>query len=120
LTLNIFDHAEEFRIEIAGRFSDSLVSNASEAWHSALSTNTPRRISVDITQMSGYDRAGYMLLREIYSHGSHIVAGTPHSLLFLSQISSSKPMLASVFEEAPRSRRKQLRSIQPRATASGE
>ncbi len=120
LTIHISDQAEEFRIEIPGRFCDSAVSEASAAWHAALSANTPRRISVDITQMSGYDRAGYLLLREIYSHGTHIVAGTPESLRFLSQISSSKPMLASVFEDTPKPKRKQVFPLHPRATASGE
>jgi hypothetical protein len=120
--LNIFisDQAEEFRIEISGRFAEAAVSEAGTAWKAALSANTPRRISVDITQMTGYDRAGYLLLREIYSHGTHIVAGTPSSLLHLSQISSSKPMLASIFDEPAKSKRKPLVALQPRATASGE
>ncbi len=120
MTLSISDQAEEFRIEISGRFCDSAVTEAANAWQSALSAKTPRRISVDITKMNGYDRAGYVLLREIYSHGTHIVAGTPQSLSFLSQISSSKPMLASIFEDSSKQKRKQVFSLQPRATASGE
>ncbi len=120
MTISISDQAEEFRIEICGRFSENSVREAESAWRAALSTNTPRRISVDITQMTGYDRAGYMLLRDIYSHGTHVVAGTPSSLLFLSQISSSKPMLASIFDEPAKSKRKPLVALQPRATASGE
>ncbi len=120
MTLNISDQAEEFRIDIPGRFCDSAVSEAATAWRAALSANTPRRISVDITQMTGYDRAGYLLLCEICSHGTHIVASTPQSLRFLSQISSNKPMLASVFEDSPKQKRKQVVPLHPRATASGE
>jgi len=121
LAIYISDQADEFRIEVSGSFGDSAVTDAASAWQGALSVKTPRRISVDITRMTGYDRAGYMLLREIYSHGTHIVAGTPQSLLFLSQISASKPFLTSIFEErAKRGPTKKLVSIDQRAVASGE
>jgi hypothetical protein len=88
LTLRIFDRAEEFRIEISGRFSGSAVTDAATAWKQALKVNTPRRISVDITEMTGYDPAGCALLREMQMHGTHMVAATPRSLVFLDQISA--------------------------------
>ena len=90
MTVTIFDHAEEFRIEISGHFSGPAVSSAASAWQSALSVNTPRRISVDITRMASYNRAGWLLLREIYSHGTHMAAGNPQALLHLTNISSGK------------------------------
>ena len=99
MTIYISDQAEEFRLEISGRFADSAVSEAATAWQAALLENTPRRISVDITRLTGYDRAGFLLLREVHIHGTHIVAGTPRSLLFFNQISSpmrsSAPLLSA-------------------------
>ncbi len=115
MTLFISDQAEEFRIEISGRFADCAVSDAATAWQAALKANTPRRISVDITRMTGYDREGYLVLRDFYRHGTHIVAGTPRSLLFLNQISDPRPVAQSV-----RTASKELYSMPPRAVASGE
>lgn len=122
LTLYISDQADEFRIEISGRFADSAVSDAAIAWQAALSLKTTRRISVDITRMTGYDRAGYQLLREIYLHGTHVVAGTPRSLLFLSQISASRPVVTSITEDSSRGKRNATRQMTGlhRAAASGE
>ncbi len=88
MTLRIFDRAEEFRIEISGRFSGDAVVDAATAWKQALSVNNPRRISVDITELTGYDPAGCALLREMQIHGTHMVAATPRSLVFLDQISA--------------------------------
>lgn len=90
MNIYIVDQAEEFRIEITGRFADSAVSNAAAAWKAALLVNTPRRISVDITRMTGYDRDGFLLLQNMHLHGTHIAAGTPRSLLFFNQISSRR------------------------------
>ena len=88
MTLRIFDRAEEFRIEISERFFGDAVIEAATAWKQALKVNTPRRISVDITEMTGYDPAGCALLREMQMHGTHMVAATPRSLVFLDQISA--------------------------------
>jgi hypothetical protein len=111
LTIYISDQADEFRIEISGRFADAAVEDAATAWRSALMVKVPRRISVDITRMTGYDSAGYSLLRDIYKHGTHIVAGTPRSLLFLTQISSARDL---------KRRSTQVYPINMRAAASGE
>jgi hypothetical protein len=88
VTLYISDQVEEFRIEVSGRFSGSAVTDAQLAWQAALTANNHGRISIDITRMTGYDHSGCLLLREMYAHGTHIVAGTPRSLLFLHEISS--------------------------------
>jgi hypothetical protein len=129
LTLYISDQADEFRIEISGRFADSAVSDAATAWRAALLTNTPRRVSVDITRMTGYDRAGYLILREFHKHGTHIVAGTPRSLLFFTQISSSQRsfherglhnLTESAAQPSKRPSSQDLTLVPARAVASGE
>jgi hypothetical protein len=128
VTLNISDQADEFRIEIFGRFADSAVNDAAAAWKAALLTNTPRRISVDITRMSGYDQAGYLLLRDFCNHGTHIVAGTPRSLFFFTEISArsrSTPasISRSLSEDAPRQSKRGTSNqllVMPRVAASGE
>ena len=125
MTLYISDGAEEFRIEISGVFASSAVSDAATAWKAALLANIPRRISVDITRMSGYDYGGYILLREIYAHGTHIVAGTPKSLQFFDEISMPPRLSPARFGDdrrraEKRSSSKQVVTMQPRAAASGE
>ncbi len=107
----ISDLADEFRIEISGRFSGNLVSDVAAAWRTALSDNLCRRVTLDINRMTGYDRAGYSLLREIHTHGTHMTAGTPRALLFLSQISSNKPAFSS---------KGQVQALPVRAAAVGE
>lgn len=140
MTLYITDRAEEFRIEISGQFMGAAVTEAAMAWEAALLTNVPRRISVDITRISEYDHAGYMLLREMHGHGTHIVAGTPKSLKFLQQITSPlsrspgtllKGDRTPVFEQSlptamndsrktKNSAGERVTSINSRAIASGE
>jgi hypothetical protein len=125
MTLCISDRAEEFRIEIFGAFMGSAVTDAATAWKAALLVNVPRRISVDITRMTGYDHAGYMLLREMHGHGTHIGAGTPQSLQFLTQISGRMQRTASfLLEDGSRSNQrtgsKRVVTMKPRASAAGE
>lgn len=125
MTIYISDQAEEFRIEITGRFADSSVGDAASAWKAALLVNTPRRISVDITRMTGYDRAGFLVLREMHVHGTHMAAGTPRSLLFLNQISSPARTLSPALinqdaHQAKRSSVKRVLTMPSRAVASGE
>jgi hypothetical protein len=125
LALSISDRAEEFRIEISGPFIACAVSDAASAWKSALRANTPRRVSVDITQMTAYDHAGYLLLREMHAHGTHIGAGTPKSLQFFDQISSPRSALPfNLTGEGSRNNKraagKSVLTMQPRAVASGE
>jgi hypothetical protein len=117
MTVCISDKAEEFRIEIAGLFMAGAVAEAATAWKAALLVNAPRRVCVDITRMSGYDHAGYKLLREMHAHGTHIGAGTPRSLYFLNEISGPA---GPVSELGKRGVSKQLATIKLRATAAGE
>ncbi len=122
VNIYISDQAEEFRIEISGRFAGTAVNDAATAWKSALNVNTPRRICVDITRMTGYDRSGFTLLREFYLHGTHIAAGTPRSLLFFTQISDSRSTSDTPWSERDDKRQpsRERPLVQRRAMASGE
>lgn len=120
MNLRISDKAEEFRIEIVGKFMASSVADAATAWKAALMDNIPRRISVDITRMTGYDHAGYVLLREMQAHGTHIGAGTAASLHFLSQISGPLKTALDDAARPPKRTASKLITMQQRATASGE
>jgi hypothetical protein len=126
MTLCISDKAEEFRIEISGPFMATAVADAGTAWKAALLANIPRRISVDIERMTGYDEAGYRLLRDMHAHGTHICAGTPSSLHFFEQISGALITDNSVFlDESTLSGRRrkaneEIVAIHSRAKASGE
>ena len=91
-TLKIRDWADEFRIEIIGRFAGSCTAEAATEWHNALSEASPRRIVVDITRLSSYDAAGRQLLTNMHHHGTTIAAGTPLSLVFLHEIANSSKL----------------------------
>jgi len=124
LTIHISDMADEFRIEIIGPFTTTAVRRAAEAWQAALLTKAPRRFSVDITQMTGYNHAGYLLLREMHAHGTHIVAGTAKSLSFFNQISGPAKLfvdlLDPVSDDKTTSSRGRVVVMRPRPLASGE
>jgi len=87
-TIKIHDGADEFRIEIVGRFQAESVEEVAGLWRSAL--GKMRRCIVDISRISGYDPAGCKLLRDMYHHGTQIAAGTPMSLVFLNEISAPR------------------------------
>ena len=87
-TLKIYDRADEFRIEIAGRFGGDAVEEVRSNWRDALLETSLRRFTVDISRLSGYDAAGRKLLSEMYRHGAQIAAGTPLALVFLNEISA--------------------------------
>ncbi len=89
-TIKILDLAEQFRIEIEGRFSGDVVPETACLWQRALSEVNPRRVSIDISQLSGYDAEGSKLLREMYRHGTHLAARNARALAFLDEISSRK------------------------------
>lgn len=86
-TITIHDRADEFRLEIVGRFSGDVVSDASIHWKNTLRETPPRRFTVDISRLSGYDYTGCKLLSKMYHHGAHFAAATPLSLVFLNEIS---------------------------------
>ena len=88
--LKFYDRADEFRMEVVGRFAGKLIAEARAAWESTLREKSTRRITLDITYISGYDLAGRKLLQELQRHGVTVAAGTPLSLVFLQEISSER------------------------------
>jgi len=119
-TLKIRDWADEFRIEIIGRFAGSSTTEAANEWERALNEGSSRRVVIDITRLSGYDAAGRQLLADIYNHGTTIAAGTPLSLVFLHEITHS-PKLDPGLVLEPTKGKKSLNSVHPlRAQAAGE
>ncbi len=87
-TIKIHDRADQFRIEIAGRFAGDIVFEVDASWKSVLIEPSQRRVIVDISRMSGYDGNGRRVLSEMYHHGTRIAAATPSSLVFLNEISA--------------------------------
>ena len=88
-TYKYFDRADEFRIEIIGRFAGDGVPEVRQAWEEALCETMPRRFCIDISRLSGYDAKGRKLLAEMYRHGAEIAARTPSSLVFLDEIANT-------------------------------
>lgn len=103
-TIKVFDRADEFRIQIVGRLEGQSVTDASRAWCSEMKSPAPRRCTVDISRLSGYDAAGLKLLREMHHHGTQIAAGTPLSLVFLNEISAPRRRGPALVREQPRKR----------------
>jgi len=119
-TLKIRDWADEFRIEIIGRFAGTSTTEAANEWQRALNEASSRRVVVDITRLSGYDAAGRQLLAHMYNHGTTMAAGTPLSLVFLHEITHS-PKLDPGLVLEPGKGKKALDSVARfRAQASGE
>lgn len=87
MTIKIHDKADEFRIELIGKFAGGIVDEVASSWKDALADASPRRCTVDISRLNGYDPAGRKLLRKMYKHGTHIAAGNPVALAFLNEIS---------------------------------
>ena len=100
-TFKVLDGASEYRIEIVGKFAGPCVRDVSHTWEAALQKNSQRRITVDITRISGYDNAGKTALREMHKHGTLIAAGNPHALSFLDEITATRRGSA-VLHEAPK------------------
>jgi hypothetical protein len=88
--INIYDRADELRIEIQGEFSGSCVGDISATWRASLPEAMHRRFTVDISEVSGCDADGRNLLREMYRHGTRIAAGNPTALGLLNEITGSK------------------------------
>jgi hypothetical protein len=85
------DNADEFRVEIVGRFSGTVVDDVLYLWKSVVKGGNSRRFTIDITQLTGYDFVGCSLLTDMQKYGVHISAGSALSLVFLSEISSPRP-----------------------------
>lgn len=84
--INILDRADELRIEIQGDFSGPCVRDTSATWRASLPDAMHRRLTVDISGISGCDTEGRSLLREMYRHGTQIAAGNPSALGLLNEI----------------------------------
>jgi ABC-type transporter Mla MlaB component len=115
-TFKFFDRADEFRIEIIGRLAADGVQEVRRAWEKALQQTGPRRLSIDITRLAGYDSAGRRLLAAMYRHGTDFAARTPNSLVFLNEIANTSrtpaPVItAPVQRESKPSDRPQLRAM---------
>lgn len=120
-TLKIRDWADEFRIEIIGRFAGRSTGEAENEWQHALSEASPRRIVVDITRLSSYDAAGRQLLTTMHNHGTTIAAGTPLSLVFLHEITdSSKGNSGLTLESKTTKKSFDSAGTRVRAQAAGE
>lgn len=104
-TVKVYDRADEFRIDIAGRFAGECVDDICKTWKNALLEAGPRRFTTDISRLSGYDLEGRKLLQEMYHHGMQFAAGTPLSLVFLNEISAPPRRGPAVTQEARPNRR---------------
>jgi hypothetical protein len=103
VNIKLRDNADEFRVEIAGRFAGGVVDDILYIWKTVLLENDSRRFTIDITQLTGYDYAGCSLLSDMQRHGTHISAGSPLSLVFLNEISSPRRKLGpSLVPKKPR------------------
>ena len=92
-TLQIHDYANQLRFEITGKLSGDCVSRISERWMSALPGSYHRKLTIDISALTGYDQAGRVLLREMYERGMEFSGSTPQSLVYLQEI--SKPSVSA-------------------------
>ena len=89
VSITLRDNADEFRVQIAGRFAGDVVDDVLYLWRSVVKGGNSRRFTIDITQLTGYDYAGCSLLTDMQTYGVHISASSALSLVFLSEISGS-------------------------------
>jgi len=114
VSIRIRDNADEFRVEIAGRFAGTVVDDVLYMWKAVQRVGDSRRFTIDITQLTSYDFAGCSLLTDMQKYGTHISAGSALSLVFLSEICGSKPKLGpSLVRKRPR-----MEEPEPRVAAT--
>ena len=101
VNINIRDNADEFRVEVTGRFAGSVVDDVLYLWKTVLLESNSRRFTIDISQLNGYDYAGCTLLRDMHIHGAHISASTPLSLVFLNEISGPRKLGPALVRKLP-------------------
>jgi hypothetical protein len=120
-TLKFHDKANEFRIEIIGKFSGPCVQEAADAWQGALRGSLQRKITADISRMSGYDQRGRATLRDMHLHGTAIAGGTPLALVFLNEITDMRnPGPALVLQSETRRKQPQQSTPTPKSAAAGK
>lgn len=88
VSIKLSDNADEFRVEISGRFVGTVVDDVLYLWKSVVQDGNSRRFVIDITRLTGYDYAGCSLLTDMQKYGVHISAASALSLVFLNEISS--------------------------------
>jgi hypothetical protein len=118
--ISIYDGADEYRIEIAGNFAEGAVGDVDRNWRKALAENSPRKITVDISQLNDYDKSGCNLLRRMHRHGTVIAAATPRALIFLQEITTLArrgPLLVRQAASAPQ---EADRTPKPKTSAAGK
>ncbi|MBV8070212.1 MAG: hypothetical protein JO270_09940 [Acidobacteriaceae bacterium] len=121
MTVKIHDRADEFRIELIGKFSGEIVNEVASNWKEALADTLPRKCTVDISRLTSYDGAGRKLLREMYQHGTQFAAGNPVALTFLNEISTSERRRPALVQALPQDHAPQDKRSFPvwRAHAAG-
>jgi anti-anti-sigma regulatory factor len=119
-TVKVHDRAGEFRIEIVGRLAGECVHEIRTTWKNVLREAGTRRFTVDISRLSSYDSAGRKLLHDMYRHGTQIAAGTPLSLVFLSEISTPVGRGPAVVHEVPAKHPEKERNTLARRHAAGQ
>jgi hypothetical protein len=103
VSIKLRDNADEFRVEIAGRFAGSVVDDVLYMWKTVIQEGDSRRFTIDITQLTGYDYAGCSLLTDMQLYGTYISAGSALSLVFLNEISRPQRKLGpSLVRKKPR------------------
>jgi anti-anti-sigma regulatory factor len=97
--INIQDRAQEFRIVLEGRLAGETVSKVADTWAAALAEGLPRRMIVDISDLTDCDAAGRKLLRDMHLHGTRIAAKTTASLSFLAEATAPRRPKAGTVRE---------------------
>jgi len=119
--INLIDEAHRLRIEIDGRFAGQVVDQVRSCWHAALASVCSRKLTVDISKLSGYDVAGSKLLRQMYQHGTEIAARTPEALVFFNEIASPEVKGPTLVYAAPSPEPRRKGDARPiRIAAAGE
>jgi hypothetical protein len=88
--IKIQDRAHEFRLTVEGRLAGEGVKEVASLWAAALAEALPRKITVDISLLTGYDAAGRKLLRQMELHGTDLAASTPESLFLLADATTRR------------------------------
>lgn len=122
VNLRITDNAVAVRVEILGRFAGSAVEELSQLWTQILQERSPRQLTVDITNLSGFDYIGCALLRNMHKHGVQMAAASASSLVFLAEISAPQRKGPTLVPSKPApGKSAQEKILQPRPRfASGE
>lgn len=92
VNINYIDEAHQFRIEIEGRLAGASVAEVRDGWRAVLNEVSTRKLTLDISCLTGFDNAGLRLLREMHAHGIYIAARNATALEFLNEISSPEAL----------------------------